>query len=432
MLATSAETASLLSRQPPRRTRIAAPVASGRRPVRRRPPAPPDVVLRVAANTGRRPLSSGGVRRSKVADPMLRWTVRSAGSCRPRRASRPGGGPRVRRCAVRLAVARSLTGSRSEGATVECRPRPSGVEDLAAKGVLIQPVLGEGLDVLVSVFEPNGCASQERCCVHAQTISPACPQRLTSPSARASPPAADAPSIRTRSTLGSSWPSAHRCARRARRYPVGRHRRRFTNHILPGCWRVTWPRHRRRRARPASQGPFRHVEGGCPPWGFPPWTATRQQAVGVPHVPGAEVVPTPSCGWALRSEIQDAIRGVGIARHTPGITDRVVPVRNDSVAPAVDLVAEEPERPRSWNATGPEATEPADVWADPRWCHLDDEPVLHRSRSPTPRGTGPAAAGVRVAPRSLRTRGRSNAPLAGRRRHPTGSTTGGRRRSCVG
>ena len=69
----------------------------------------------------------------------------------------------------------------------------------------------------------------------------------------------------------------------------------------------------------------------------------RDQRVRVPHLARAELVASPDGRRHLRHELEEPPCAVGIVAQAARALDRLGDVRDDTVAPASDLVAEDPE-----------------------------------------------------------------------------------------
>jgi hypothetical protein len=72
----------------------------------------------------------------------------------------------------------------------------------------------------------------------------------------------------------------------------------------------------------------------------------RDERVGVPHLASAEFVAAPHRRRHERHQVEQSSRHTRIVRQPAWTLDRLAYVRNDAIAPASQLVAEEPEAPR--------------------------------------------------------------------------------------
>jgi hypothetical protein len=68
----------------------------------------------------------------------------------------------------------------------------------------------------------------------------------------------------------------------------------------------------------------------------------RGERVRVPHFARAEFVPAPHDPRDLRNHSENSTSDVRVFGNAPWAVDRFIDVRDDAVAPAADLVTEEP------------------------------------------------------------------------------------------
>jgi hypothetical protein len=151
----------------------------------------------------------------------------------------------------------------------------------------------------------------------------------------------------------------------------------------------------------------RHYKSGTPPWSTPTHRRIDRlggeaaacdkpgsRRIGVPHLPRAELVPTPHGRRNVRSQVEDPSGYIWIIRQSLRTFDRFIGIRDDSATPATHLVAEDPEasRPAASDGTlGDDAALSAVVVADGRLLdheaslrHLHDERgVVEIARRPS-------------------------------------------------
>ena len=205
---------------------------------------------------------------------------------------------------------------------------------------------------------------------------------------------------------------------------------------------------RRSRLSLLAQLPLRQHDAGVPAGGAPASREVnrvdvevaardqpRDERVRIPHLPGPQFVAAPDRRRHFRHQFEQPSRLFSPLAQALRALDRLGKVGDDAVAPATDLVAEEPEAAGCADADRAFGDDPA-----LRLCPM---PAPARSR------TGPRAPVLRVpsgrdrrgpdaagAPQALRTRARSGALSAHRRRaaanrgqRPTSPTSRTRERS---
>ena len=96
------------------------------------------------------------------------------------------------------------------------------------------------------------------------------------------------------------------------------------------------------------------------------------QRVGVPHLAGASFVATPGEEGAGRDQLEHRAGHDAVGADAPGAVDRGYRVRNGAVAPAADLVAEQPRTAPGRRTDRPFGGDPAVGGSQgPHRCHLD-------------------------------------------------------------
>jgi hypothetical protein len=101
----------------------------------------------------------------------------------------------------------------------------------------------------------------------------------------------------------------------------------------------------------------------------------RDDRIRVPHLPCAQLIPTPNGRRHSTNSFEDSLGEKEIVRQALRAVDGLVDVRNDAVAPAMDLVAEQLQPtcgPRPDRALGDNTT--LDPVAGPNWRLLDHVP----------------------------------------------------------
>ena len=100
----------------------------------------------------------------------------------------------------------------------------------------------------------------------------------------------------------------------------------------------------------------------------------RDHRVGVPHLPGAELVAPPNRRRRERHEIKDALSELRVIREPLRALDGLGDVGDDAAGPAAELVAEDAEAPCPASADRPAGDGPT-LLAVPaqNWSRLDHE-----------------------------------------------------------
>lgn len=145
----------------------------------------------------------------------------------------------------------------------------------------------------------------------------------------------------------------------------------------------------------AGSDPARRHDPCVPAWGTPtrrqrhrfdPEAAADDQPgderVRVPHLACVQLVAAPDECRHLGHEVKHAPRHLGVICQPPWALHSLADIRDLAIAPAADLVAEEPHGSRpaaSDRPFGNNAAHLAVVIAD--WCHLDHvAPIRHMHR----------------------------------------------------